>query len=224
MIRQIRRIWRRLGFRILGALLAVMYLCVAVGVPLPVKGISKDLSEPFPCMNSSCGCRSAEQCWKSCCCHTLAERIEWARQNGVRPPAFAVAHAKTAGIDVTWLVESRPEKPKGVRSCCAAALKASPHSCCEKRLAILAGETPHVCCTDATGKSGQKRASDRIIGWRALDCQGHSLNWLAAALTLIVLQPVLTHEPPLVGWLGPTVSENAHGIAGDPAVPPPKQA
>lgn len=78
-----------------------MYLFIASGIPiyLPELG-TKDVAISFPCMANACGCRSAEQCWRSCCCYTIDERLTWAKAHGVTPPAFVLAAAKkqrTAG-------------------------------------------------------------------------------------------------------------------------------
>src|SRR5690348_752334 len=116
-----------------GVLLAV-YVATASGVPLPTGGIAKKSGELFPCADCACGCASAEQCWRSCCCHSLAERMDWARVHGVRPPDFAIAEAKRSRIDVAWLVQ-----PADGAACCAKALVAEAHSCCHAK---------HACCGD----------------------------------------------------------------------------
>lgn len=73
-------------------------LCVSF-VPLP-RGSSldsigdKDHSEPFPCQDRPCGCRSAQQCWKKCCCFTNEQKLVWARRNQVKVPAFVLVRAK----------------------------------------------------------------------------------------------------------------------------------
>jgi hypothetical protein len=66
-----------------------------LGIPLPGT-VKKQSSEPFPCMNCPCGCKTAEKCWRDCCCHTLTEKLAWARDNGVTPPAYVLAAAKVA--------------------------------------------------------------------------------------------------------------------------------
>ncbi len=82
-----------------------LYAALAMGLPLPQLNPAdnrsgKNTSQPFPCMDSPCGCRSAEQCWRHCCCHSLAERIAWARQHHVQPPDDVLAEAKSEGIAV----------------------------------------------------------------------------------------------------------------------------
>ena len=72
--------------RFLGLMLVGMYALVVTGAPFPVASeISRQLVR-FPCEDSACGCSSSEQCWRSCCCSTLEEKITWARINGVRVP------------------------------------------------------------------------------------------------------------------------------------------
>jgi len=75
-------------------------LVVALGfclsfVPLPVDQLTvKDLSEPFPCQHRACGCRSAQQCWKTCCCFTNAQKIAWSKTHHIKLPSFVVVAAQ----------------------------------------------------------------------------------------------------------------------------------
>lgn len=83
-----------------------LYLLVALGLPFPLPQTSstkfaRDLSEPFPCMDSACGCSTAEHCWRHCCCHSLAERMAWAREHHVRPPDDVLVEAEAQGIQWT---------------------------------------------------------------------------------------------------------------------------
>jgi hypothetical protein len=48
----------------------------------------KDLSRPFPCQDRPCGCRSAAQCWKRCCCFTNRQKVAWAQRHSVLLPEF----------------------------------------------------------------------------------------------------------------------------------------
>lgn len=64
-----------------------------------VPATRQDSSQAFPCQGGSCGCSTAAQCWQSCCCTTVAERLAWAKTHGVKPPAFLnelLANAKVA--------------------------------------------------------------------------------------------------------------------------------
>jgi hypothetical protein len=100
----------RLGFPLCGWLSLALFVFVASGLPIPLP-FAKDLSRPFPCMFHQCGCRSAEQCWQSCCCHSAAERVAWARSHQLRPPVDIVEGAQAECLDRSC--ESR-------KACCTA--------------------------------------------------------------------------------------------------------
>jgi hypothetical protein len=78
--------------------------------PLPQAApTAKDLSTPFPCMNRACGCRSADECWRSCCCTTKAERIAFAEKHlGHIPAALADAADKPAVCSHSCCSMDRP--------------------------------------------------------------------------------------------------------------------
>jgi len=83
-----KKLWRRLSGK-LGAELALLsFIVTGIGIPLPAANL-KDHSIPFPCQGHACGCPSAEQCWRHCCCFSAAERWAWAREHHVEPPAYA---------------------------------------------------------------------------------------------------------------------------------------
>jgi hypothetical protein len=77
----------------------------------------KETSEPFPCQDRPCGCRSASQCWKKCCCFTNAQKIAWAKSHGVAVPDFVIVAAGQ---------EEKSSSP--VRSCCAKRAEKAPRS------------------------------------------------------------------------------------------------
>lgn len=76
----------------------VLAICFSI-LPIPILqrpsaslSTQKDTSQPFPCQNRSCGCCSAAQCWKKCCCFTNRQKLQWAKDNHVAvPPEVAVA-------------------------------------------------------------------------------------------------------------------------------------
>src|SRR5690349_14797315 len=82
----------RLGLPLCGWLSLALFVFIASGLPVPVP-YAKDLSRAFPCMFSQCGCRNADQCWQTCCCHTAQFRLDWARDHGIQPPPALVAAA-----------------------------------------------------------------------------------------------------------------------------------
>lgn len=102
-------------------LTACVLLAVLVWMLFPVTykaspaGSEKDPSTPFPCQNRPCGCRTAEQCWKKCCCFTNAQKLAWAKSRGVKPPEYVVAAARA---------ESKPNATS--QCCCHAQAK-----CCD---------------------------------------------------------------------------------------------
>ena len=209
-----RAVVRSLRRRSARAALLVAYAITAAGVPLPAGNFAQKSGEFFPCSDCACGCASAEQCWRSCCCHSLAERMAWARVHGVRPPEFAIAEARRARIDLAWLVEPTGAGSKSLSaSCCARQLKADSPACCREKTA---------CCSHDHDHQPSNSKSNRVIGWKALNCQGHSANWLATVPTLISTGSIQSDNLPLVEWLGPAVSEHASRASDLPAVPPPR--
>ncbi len=116
----------RLGFPLCGWLALMLFVLIASGVPIPVP-YAKDLSQPFPCMFGQCGCRSAEQCWRNCCCHTPEQRLAWAAAHRVATPAFLkeqAAASKALGCCATAKVpaccqDSNPSEPQSAASCCS---------------------------------------------------------------------------------------------------------
>lgn len=86
-----RAIW--FGWRsLVTAIAAACYLIGSLGA-LPshqaiVGWFGERSSERFMCESDGCGCATAHQCWTSCCCHSLTERLAWAIREGVAPPAF----------------------------------------------------------------------------------------------------------------------------------------
>ena len=95
----------------------VVLVCVfASTIPLPI-GIVVEAFQAggaFPCQGCGCGCRTAEQCWTTCCCYTPEQRQAWARNNGVKPPSYAV-------------LESAPCKVPTKSNCCQ---QGSQHAKC----------------------------------------------------------------------------------------------
>jgi len=202
--------------RSLSAALVATYILTATGMPLPSGGHTHS-DELYPCSECACGCATADQCWQSCCCHTLAERFTWAREHGVRPPEYAIAQAQAAGLDLAWL-----GSPKPLPACCAA-----KSTCCQKKSATCCAQSAASCCSHSDQLSEAKPSSSKpnhFVAWRALACHGQSMNWLAAVPTLIVVHPDVSHTLPVVAWLGPAHSESAETGFSSPEVPPPEIA
>jgi hypothetical protein len=191
-------------------MLLAAFSVTAAGVPMPAGRVATKSDELYPCAASACGCKSAERCWRSCCCHSLAERFAWARNNNVRPPEFAIAEARRAGLDLAWLDRDSVD-----------ALCVKPASCCAKKIA--AAKCAHgSCCSEQKDQPASDKAIQHVIGWRALECQGHSAGWVAAVPTLVMTGCDLAGELSVVDWLGPALSERALSSFDLPAIPPPE--
>jgi len=164
-----RKIWFLIGTQKGVAITLLLSFCCAL-LPVPSGGqlentrallSSKACSEPFPCQHCRCGCRSAEQCWTSCCCFTLRERLAWAKKNKVTPPAF-----------VAYLVESDPAQ--GAVSSKDGSLSSKLASTTENG---QGGDCCQVfkktCCNKSKStRDAKARSSKSVIRILALRCQG----------------------------------------------------
>ncbi len=87
--------------RVLAVAALVAHLFAATGTPVPsLRANSSDPSSaPYPCQNHPCGCVSAEQCWTGpCCCFTMREKVAWASEHGITPPAHALQLAEEEAV------------------------------------------------------------------------------------------------------------------------------
>jgi hypothetical protein len=206
MRRRVRRLLRKWSFPIFGWLSAFIYLIVAGGIPLTLPSpATKDPSAAFPCMNSPCGCRNAHQCWSSCCCHSPAERLAWARDHGVAPPRELIALVN-AGPAMYRVATSAPHLE--AKTCCSA-----KRTCSESD-----GDE---CQVSHKAPTRRPAANDTILGLSALVCHGFGTNWLAA---VVALPPVATdcgYQPvPTDGVSLLTVQFSSPALS--PPVPPPR--
>lgn len=165
------------------------WLCtVAVGLPLPapLRGPAPAGGERFPCEGCGCGCASAAQCWSGCCCHTLSERLAWARREGVRPPASVLAAARMQGLDTqiwtggTSKGESKSSTPSTPSQCCAARPQsAAPRGCCAAvptaRRATVTSSTRGDC--QGVCRQPERRSPVGARALSALKCRGLTTYW-----------------------------------------------
>ena len=172
------------------------YGVLALGLPLPAgtrsKGAgpgleaagviaAKDRSVPFPCMNSPCGCASAEQCFRECCCTTLAERLAFARRHRLDADLLASLEARmTGGSDRV------DRKPQG--SCCST--DRAVNRCCESQATpdVPRAEDEKSCCDQSlAAESRDAEPVPMVEGGRVrqvtlramLACKGIVTSWLA---------------------------------------------
>ncbi len=217
---------RRPSFRrCVCALLLAAFVVTAAGIPLPAGRHVQKSTDLFVCATSSCGCQTAEQCWRSCCCHSLAERLAWAREHGVRPPDFAIAQARAAGFDLSWL-EKRGETRLASRSnsCCDPGKGSAAQSGCERPREVSPTKIVHSCCSQRREPRSENTTGGTVVGWQALKCGGHTMNWLTAVPTLIDVRTDFALDISPSTWLAPTNSDIAFGTSDLPTVPPPERA
>jgi hypothetical protein len=175
-------------------------LSVLVGIvcsmaPLAVGQQSvKDLSEPFPCQHRACGCRSASQCWKRCCCFSTAQKLAWARINQVQPPDSVVAAART-------------EEPRQAR-------KSS--GCCHK--GASGKQATAAPASDPTGQD----STIYVVAFLAHQCQGHHWYWNALPWTILPAISVMERTRQQAQSKLELTSEKRLILNQQPPVPPPR--
>jgi hypothetical protein len=201
------------------------YLGATLGYPLPAPRVRKDASQPFPCQDHPCGCRTAEECWRNCCCFTAEERWAWARAHHVEPPAYAEKPAPasapaTEGWSTVKLRDRAAGRTQGAAcgSCYRPTAEQAPadagrKSCCR------AGVTCKACAE-------KRPASKSGLGWAsavaAQRCRGLSTLWVSSGAVL-PLPFAETWAPRLVpvAWL-PSSDPTPSAVARTPPVPPPR--
>ncbi len=203
----------------------VSYLTVTIGLPLP-SFHQKDHSQPFPCQDNPCGCQSAEQCWRHCCCLTPEERWTWARANHVQPPAYAEVPAGQEW-QTTRLRDQAEEKGHDTScSCCAPQatkkdpLAPAPKPCCDR-------DDTHTSCREPAPSQPTRAAESSPrwgLGLAALQCRGLSTVWVGTGAQLPAPMP-MAWSPCLapLGWLS-YPDATACTLPSSPPDPPPRSA
>ncbi len=154
----------------------------------------KDLSEPFPCQHRACGCRSATQCWKRCCCFSNAQKLAWARVNDVQPPEYVIQSAER---------ESSPAK-------------CDSSGCCH--LPTSAKKSAAV----PTTQVGQPDQTVYVVAFLAHQCQGHHWYWNSLPWTILPPVAVLNDLPHRAHGKLALASEKLLIASQQPPVPPPR--
>lgn len=219
---------RRHARRLVSLSLALALL--AASIPLPYRGHrhpDKDRSVPFPCQDRPCGCRSAEQCWKHCCCFNLEQKLSWARHHGVRPPAFVLRAARTHGC-------AAATAPR--RACCASttAVQTGAHSlrpatyrtCCKN---AVAGPRDKSCCAQPTCSAHAKLRPPGhntvfVAALLTQKCQGAPWGWSVLTWSTIP-EPLAVRDfwlEPALGRIAVTSDLVPIRAVNEPPVPPPR--
>lgn len=188
----------------LGVLMSIVFALLPMVWSVPERHHDKDRSTPFPCQNRPCGCRTAEQCWKKCCCFTNAQKVAWANQQGIRPPAAVL----TAAIRET------KSEARTVASCCAG--RASTKKTCSSAGGC---EMPA-----ASRPLDRTSASSRIvIGAFYQQCSGTDWGWLVTPSLLVCsVECVVVPAPVPMTDCAPPGSDRLSSRVVEPPVPPPR--
>jgi len=146
-----------------------LYALVVSGLPLPLGAVSpqgrsdgvgdqllaaKDRSRPFPCRDKPCGCVSADQCFKKCCCHTPAQLLAWAKRNDLEPAVLAALERRTATEVAAATIVS-------AASCCTTPSIIAKATCCT----VVAPAVPPNDITDccSTGRAPATAEAARVV-------------------------------------------------------------
>ncbi|HWL08276.1 MAG TPA: hypothetical protein VNQ76_07725 [Planctomicrobium sp.] len=190
------------GRKLVCLLLLVSFFASFVPLPggsaAPANSSEKDRSQPFPCQNRPCGCRSAEQCWKKCCCFTNAQKLAWAEKNRVKVPKFVLKQAENEQSQI------------------AAVSTNSQSSCCSG-----SGKKQ---CQSGTCSDNNEPKSSVIIGIFAQQCQGNGFYWNSLPWIILPIIDDVTFSETLVtsAFERPTLLPAS--IFYQPPVPPPRSA
>ena len=189
------------------ALLA--YLVATTGIPLP-SSRGKQRGVAYPCQHHACGCLSAAECWDHCCCYTPRQKLAWAREYHVEPPARLVA--EVAAIDLLAMDHERSEEAGAHCSHCAdRTATTNEHKHAE--------HDDHDICHSAPSDDGGMTLVLSIV---ARKCRGLSDLWCAAGA--VTPPPVATawqFQWDIVAWIGS--DDQAPPIQHlSPPVPPPR--
>lgn len=200
---------RRISMRRMTAMCVL--LCYGLGqgiIPIRVTLPVKLTDVPFPCQHHACGCASAAQCWKSCCCFTKEQKLAWAAANKVEVPEYLQESE-------TQLAQQKSSDPPKKRSCCSGS---GHHQACS----LKTTEVKKTCCSSPQRKAKEKKGSDVVSITDLLGCRGLQLLWVVSPPTL----PDLPELPELTlsrsfetcGWSDDVM------VAADrsPPIPPPR--
>jgi hypothetical protein len=199
-------------------LIAGWFVLLASGMVLPFPATptggtgAHNAAERFPCENCPCGCGTAEHCWAACCCHTLEQRLDWARREGVRPPETALDDAQSRGLAVgDWR--------RGVAGAVARATGSPRPACCATKASCCS--TPMPCCA-AKSAPDRKASPPRGISLiQSLACRGLTQMWLSLGVATVTNPPLLVALPEGTTPSSPAPAALYSLTADQPVSPPP---
>ncbi len=202
---------------VVSLLLAAWYAVVATGLPMVARPVvTWDTSaERFPCEASACGCANAEQCWQSCCCHTLAQRVAWARREGVSFKGHKLGTPETAAAKLDWPVSKSPVRKQNPGTRSRSASFGNPRQNCGS---CGSTETTSEETDQRSLATGRPRALSII---QALACRGQATSWLTAEP--VVSPPNFEPPMPLLVHAFALEKQQLYELLSIPPSPPPPQ-
>ena len=193
-----------------------LILCGVVGLllshfPLPVPHLVKDASRPFPCLDRACGCHSAEQCWKRCCCFTNRQKVAWAKARNVHLPEF---------VHIAAQHEAGPASTPAKACCQHTGENKTPRSC----------PKPVTGATEKASGKGQNLADTNhgeagtalVIGVHAQQCQGQSTLWSLLPWSVVSPRTEFLFQQACLGSMVSVTEIPPPRLSADPPVPPPR--
>lgn len=182
------------------ALLLLSFTLCFSGLPV-YRMPEKDRSKPFPCQDNPCGCADAETCWRDCCCNTHAQKIAWAKEHGVTPPAYVFELAKA--------------ERAAAKSCCRTSAAAS---CCKSKGGGACCEKPA-----AKKKSSPGASKGGWVTWIGRQkCRGFSPNWLLLGHSIPLGAAVTAPAPEGLREVIYLPVASAPSVFDAPEAPPPR--
>jgi hypothetical protein len=218
--------WRLFTRRITACVALVCYLATAVGFPVPSPQ-AKDRGQPFPCQDHPCGCQTAEQCWRHCCCFSPQERLAWAEAQRIEPPSYVERPAANGwhiarSRDRTGVGEER----SGCTNCrsrptCQVCLPLARKNCCGNREDVVP------CCSQESAR-GRESARPKpparipwVLGVAGLRCQGVTTLWVSIGAVLPPPTPLEWSDLLLpIGWLSRRDASSVPLLLTPPDPPP----
>lgn len=189
MFRRLRQSSRSFARPVVTLASLLAFLVSIVGVPIS-PAARKDHSQPFPCQDRPCGCATAEQCRKSCCCFSDEQKREWARKHAIDNPAFVSMDDLPADENDLVPLACVEEKPSSSQ------LEAPRGGCCTQE-SQLASRKPSrssakksSCCARSGRSNPVVKLSEEdtvqfVVGSLARHCQGMPSAWTMAGLAML---------------------------------------
>jgi hypothetical protein len=208
MTRDLRHILPAARSRLVVSVLIVAYLASAIGFPVPHFEPAKIVGRPFACQGRGCGCLTAEDCRRACCCSSRSSLAITGRSQSKHSPAASPAGcSKCIGAQVG---QSSRHTPSTVRTRSETADDGADGT--QSVPATLAGHSePH-------GPSGYTLVS----GIMARQCRGLSTQWISTgAVSLPPPALCWCWERLFVGW-ATAGDERPLDLGHSPPVPPPR--